>query len=253
MNFTKHCIFLKISIHYLKSARRTFCKYCYRQPSIDTQEDFMDANTKALYRLKVERTIKALEKNNMNGYYVETVEALQEKVKSFLSPGAVVSVGGSMTLFEAGIIDLLRAGDYQFLDRYAPGLTPVDTKALFRQTFSANAYICSTNAVTENGELYNVDGSGNRASAMIFGPDKVIVIVGTNKIVRNLEDADARVHLIAAPANNVRLNTGNPCTVVGTCTDCKAPGKICCSRTSIGFQRDKDRIHVIFVDGEFGY
>jgi hypothetical protein len=213
----------------------------------------MDANTKTLYNLKVERTIKALEKNNMNGYFIDSIDALQAKVRDFLFPGATVAVGGSMTLFEAGIIDIIRNGDYEFLDRYAPGITPAQMKVVFKKSFMADVYICSTNAITESGELYNVDGNGNRAGAMLFGPDRVVVIAGVNKIVTNLEEADARVRFIAAPANNIRLSTGNPCTVTGVCSDCKSAGKICCSRTSIGFQRDKERIHVLLVDDSLGY
>lgn len=213
----------------------------------------MDQNLHSVMLKKVDRTIANLEKNNMHGYYVSSIDALHEKIKSLVPENSIVSVGGSMTLFETGVIDLLRNEPYQFLDRYANGLSPDDIKNLYRQSFSADVYFSSTNAITENGELYNVDGSGNRVAAMIYGPDKVIVIAGLNKIVKDLDEAIHRNREIAAPANVKRLNMKTPCHTTGSCSDCKSADRICVAYTTIGFQRMKDRLHVIFVDGIYGY
>ncbi|MBE0449518.1 MAG: lactate utilization protein [Clostridia bacterium] len=213
----------------------------------------MDQNLHSVMLKKVDRTIANLEKNNMHGHYVTSIEALHEKIKSIVPENSVVSVGGSMTLFETGVIDLLRNEPYVFLDRYAEGLTPEEIKSIFRQSFSADAYFASTNAITENGELYNVDGTGNRVAAMIFGPDKVIIIAGLNKIVKDLDEAVHRNREVSAPANVKRLSMQTPCQTTGTCSDCKSIGRICVAYTTIGFQRVKDRIHVIFVDGAYGY
>jgi L-lactate utilization protein LutB len=158
-----------------------------------------------------------------------------------------------MTLFEVGAIDFIRKGDYEVLDRYKEGLTPAEMKEIFRKSFSADVYLTGSNAVTENGELYNVDGNGNRVAAMLYGPDKVIVIVGVNKIVKDVEQAVKRVKGTAAPANNVRLNKANPCTKVGQCMDCKSEGRICNEYTLIKRQGVKGRIHVIIVNKELGY
>ena len=213
----------------------------------------MDANLNKTVMQKVERTIENLKKNQMNGYFVEDVTALHALLKEMMTPGDIVSVGGSRTLFEANILDLLKSGDYQYLDRYAEGLSPEDMGKLFRAVFFADVYVTSTNALTEEGELYNVDGTGNRVAAMAFGPKKVIVIAGLNKIVKDAEAAYNRTREYAAPANCNRLSLKTPCTVAGECRDCKSPDRICDYFVRTGFQRDKDRTHVIIVGGNFGF
>ncbi len=213
----------------------------------------MDLNAKFIVDARVQRTIKNLEKNNMSGYYVETEKEALEKIKELLEEGSLVGIGGSMTLFEIGAIDLLRKGNYKLLDRYKEGITPTDMKEIFRQSFFANTYLTSSNAITENGELYNVDGNGNRVAAMLYGPDQVIVVVGINKLVKNIEQAISRVEETAAPANNIRLHKNNPCTKIGHCMDCKTEGRICNEYTVIKRQSAKGRIHVIIVNKELGY
>jgi L-lactate utilization protein LutB len=213
----------------------------------------VDKNAYFVLQKKIERTIESLNKNNMDGYFVRNEEELQQKIKEIMKEKDTVSVGGSMTLFETGIIDLLRNGDYNFLDRYKEGLTPEEITEIYRKTFYADTYLVSSNAITENGELYNVDGRGNRVAAMIFGPDKVIVVVGVNKIVKNLDDAIKRNREIAAPANTVRLGMQTPCAKVGYCMDCKSPQRICNAYTVIGRQGKKGRIHVIIMDKDLGY
>src|SRR5690606_8104933 len=111
----------------------------------------MDNNAMFVIEERVKRTIKNLEKNNMNGYFVQTEEEALDKVKELISEGDTVSVGGSMTLFEIGLIDLLRKGNYNFLDRYEEGLSPEGIKEVFRKSFFADVYFTGTNAITENG------------------------------------------------------------------------------------------------------
>jgi len=126
-------------------------------------------------------------------------------------------------------------------------------KKLYRNTFSADVYFTSTNAITEKGELYNVDGNGNRVAAMLYGPDKVIIIAGINKIVENIEEAIKRNERVSAPANCKRLNRATPCVKVGHCIDCSSEERICNEYTIIRRQGNKDRIHVIFLNEELGY
>lgn len=213
----------------------------------------MDKNIMFVIEERVKRTIENLEKNNMNGYFVQTEEEALKKIEELISEGDTVSVGGSMTLFETGVIELLRNGKYNFLDRYEEGLNPEGIKEVFRKSFFADAYFTGTNAITENGELYNVDGNGNRVAAMLYGPDKVIVLAGRNKIVKDLDQAILRVKETAAPANNVRLNKNNPCMKTGRCMDCKLEGRICNEYTVIKRQNNKDRIHVIIINKDLGY
>lgn len=213
----------------------------------------MDKNTVFVVEKKVERTIENLEKNNMNGYFVQNNEEALNKIQELLNEGDTVSVGGSMTLFEIGALELLRNGKYNFLDRYEEGLTKEQIKDIYRKSFCADAYLSSSNAVTEEGELYNVDGNGNRVAAMIYGPDKVIIIIGINKIVKNLDEAIMRNREIAAPANAKRLNRATPCAKVGYCMDCTSKDRICSDYVVIRRQMQKERIHVIIVNEELGY
>ena len=207
----------------------------------------------AVTRQRMERTAEALRRNNMEAYLTDGRAGVAPLVKSLLHQGDTVSVGGSVSLDECGILELLRGGEYRFLDRYAPGLTREQQEELFRQSFFADAYLCSTNAVTENGELYNVDGNANRVAAMTFGPKSVILVVGTNKIVRDLDEAARRVKEVAAPANCKRLGCATPCAVTGQCADCKGDGRICCTTVIHQKQRAKGRIKVSLVAEPLGY
>lgn len=213
----------------------------------------MDNNVMWVREKRIEKTIKALENNNMNGYLVNSREELLDKLEELVKENSLVGCGGSQTLFETGVIDYLRNGKYEFLDRYKEGLTPQDIKNMYRKAFCADAYFTSTNAITENGELYNVDGNGNRVAAMLYGPDKVIVITGVNKIVKDVDEAIKRNEQIAAPANAKRIGTNTPCKTVGYCIDCSSPDRICCEYTLIKKQRTANRIHVIFLNNNFGY
>ena len=158
-----------------------------------------------------------------------------------------------MSLAEMGVMDHLRSGRYDFLDREKKGLSAEDIDRLYRESFFTDAYFSSSNAITEEGELYNVDGNGNRVAALLFGPKKVIIVAGVNKIVRDIDEAIKRNREIAAPANAKRLNKNTPCTKIGYCMDCKSPEKICREYTLIKSQRDKNRIHVIFINENIGY
>lgn len=213
----------------------------------------MDKNMKWLKESRVNSTINSLKKNGMNGYLVNSHEELIEKINELTNDGDTVSCGGSMSLFETGVIDYLRSGKYNFLDRYEDGLSKDDLKKLYRNTFSADVYFTSTNAITEKGELYNVDGNGNRVAAMLYGPDKVIIISGVNKIVENIEEAIKRNERVSAPANCKRLNRATPCVKVGHCMDCSSEDRICNEYTIIRRQGNEDRIHVIFLNEELGY
>ena len=209
---------------------------------------------------QVERTLKALAKNRIPAVYVPTCQEAVKAVKDMLQPGDVVTCGGSMTLAESGVRDLLKSGDYQFLDREI-----MDPEEVYRRTFSADVFLMSANAITEEGQLYNVDGNGNRVAALIYGPKRVIVVAGINKLVPNLEAAIARVKCMAAPANGVRLETRTPCSRLGRCASyqggetvnsmtegCASEKRMCCHYVVTGYQRT-DRIRVVLVGEDLGY
>ena len=210
------------------------------------------ASTKQLERVKAN-----LEKNNMTGYIAQTKEEAVEIAMSILKEGATVASGGSMTLEECGMMTELRSGRYNYLDRD----TAEDKKAFFRQSFYADFYMCSANAITEKGEIYNVDGNSNRVACICHGPDKVVLIVGRNKVVKDLDEAAARVKRYASPANCQRLSCKTPCYETGICVGvngsmadgCKGDARICCNYVVTAYQRDKERMHVILVNEELGY
>ena len=204
----------------------------------------MDGNAQFVKQARVERTLKALAKNRIPAVFVPTCQEAVQAVKELLSPGDVVSCGGSMTLEECGVRDLLKSGEYEFLDREA-----MDPQEAYRRTFSADVFLMSANAITEDGELYNVDG-----------PKRVIVVAGVNKLVRDLDEAISRVKCMAAPANGVRLQTHTPCSRMGRCSGadgrmtagCASERRMCCQYVVTGYQRE-DRIRVVLVGEELGY
>ncbi len=225
----------------------------------------MDENCKKVMELRIQKTMKNLEKNNMKPYYAPTKEDAVKLVSSLLQRGETVSCGGTMTLRECGVRDLLLSGEYQFLDRDRPGLSAEEIQEIYRKAFWADTYLTSANAITENGELYNVDGNSNRVAAIVFGPKSVIVVAGYNKLVPSLDEAILRVKKTAAPANGCRLHTETPCEKTGECISCaqgtgsgmtegcRSPGRMCCSYVVSAMQRQKDRIKVILVGEELGY
>ncbi|MGN0457681.1 MAG: lactate utilization protein [Eubacterium sp.] len=212
---------------------------------------------------KIEKTMANLEKNNMKPYYVETKEEVAPLVKTLLNKGETVANGGSETLKECGIFeDILESGDYAFADRR--GLEGEDIRQAYIKAYASDTYFCSSNAVTENGELYNVDGNSNRVSCIVYGPKQVIVIVGKNKIVKDINKAVERVKKHAAPPNCVRLSCGTPCAKTGECISlsqdsptlcdgCQSERRICCNYVVSAHQRHKDRIKVIIVNENLGY
>lgn len=210
----------------------------------------------------IEKTMRNLERNNMKPFFVETKKEVLPLVKSLMNKGESVSNGGSMSMEACGIFDLLESGDYDFIDRR--GLQGEDVRQAYIRAYGADNYICSSNAVTENGELYNVDGNSNRVSCIVYGPRQVIMIVGKNKIVPTIDDAIHRVKDTAAPQNSVRLNCQTPCAKTGQCISldmddeyicagCQSSGRICCSYVVSAHQRHKDRIKVIIVNEDLGY
>lgn len=213
----------------------------------------MDASKAAVLEKRVQRTLESLRNNNMWACYVPDKEQARNKVAELLHEGDVVACGGSMSLFEAGIIDLVRQPQYRFLDRYAPGLTREQIEEIYIDAFRADVYLTSANAVTETGALYNVDGNSNRVAAILYGPRSVVVVAGVNKLVRDIDEAVQRVRETAAPANAIRLDCKTPCVKSGRCMDCSGDNRICCSYVVSAKQRKKDRMKVILVGEELGY
>lgn len=210
---------------------------------------------------RITRTMQNLEKNRMEVYYVATKAEVKEVVAKLLPENATIGFGGSVTLSETGVQELLRQPQYHLLDRHAPGLSRPEVEDIFRRSFSADVYVTSSNAITEKGELYNVDGNANRVAAIAYGPQSVIVVAGINKIVPDLPAAIRRVKTIAAPLNTRRLNCDTYCNKTGHCLHvdgemaegCSSPDRICCHYLVSGYQRKPGRLKVILVGEACGY
>lgn len=220
----------------------------------------MDNEIKA----KIDLTMKNLKINKMKPYFVQTKQEVLPLVKTLLKEGDTVSNGGSVSLKQTGVIDELKSGKYNYLDRSREGITPEEIEQVYRQTYSADVYFASSNAITLNGELYNVDGNSNRVSAILYGPKSVVLVCGYNKIVKNIQEAQLRVKKCAAPPNALRLSCDTYCATNGECVSlkngnseipagCHSDRRICCNFVISAQQRHVDRIKVIIVGEELGY
>lgn len=208
---------------------------------------------KKTYENQANTVIKALEKRNMKGYYCPDCAAAVKLADELIPEHATVAFGGSVSVAESGVMDLLKnRSDIHLIDR-SKAKTPEETKQMYRDAFSSDVYFMSTNAITLDGELINIDGNGNRVAALIYGPDKIVMIVGMNKLVSTVEDGINRVRDIAAPANGVRLNKQTPCAVTGFCHDCLSPDCMCSHTVITRRCFTPDRIHVILVGETLGY
>lgn len=211
----------------------------------------------------IEKTMQNLKRNNMLAFYCETKQEALKQVLSLINEGDTVTNGGSETLKQVGVIDAVKNGNYNYVDR-SLAQSQEEAQELMREAYFADVYLTSSNAVTEFGELYNVDGNSNRVSAILYGPKSVIVVCGYNKIVKNFDEAVYRVKTKAAPPNTKRLSTGAYCEHAGECLSlgadssfmcdgCRGDGRICCNYVVCAQQRHKERIKVVIVGEELGY
>ena len=202
---------------------------------------------------RIEGVMAALKRNKMKPFYVENCDQLKVIIRELVKNDKLITIGGSMTLRESGVTEMLEEEfSGAFLDRSA-AQDREEVEEIMRAAFNSDTFISSTNALTEDGELYNVDGNGNRVSAMIFGPRQVIVVAGINKIVKDMTEAVKRVETVAAPKNTVRLECDTPCARTGECAHCHSDSRICCSYVRLAQQRVPNRIKVIIVNQELGY
>ena len=207
------------------------------------------------YREKLaEHLLKHLVKRRMEASYAPTAAQARDEVVAMIPAGATVSRCGSMSLVEMGLWEeLAKKPGVEIIDPFVPGLTPVEAHALRRRGLLADYMVTSTNALTMDGRLVNLDATGNRVAAMCFGPEKVIVVAGLNKVTPDLDSALARVKNHAAPINAIRANMPTPCAEDGICHDCKSPSRICNMWSIIEGHLIKNRIHVKLVGEDLGY
>ena len=208
----------------------------------------MDNNTFKRNELLAQTVIKGLKSRNMNGYYAASKADALMLALELIPEGSSVGKGGTMTVEEIGLLDEMRSGKYKFIDREA-----MDRNVASRMNYDADFFIGSVNAMTDDGVLINIDGSSDRVSAYAYGPKKLVLIVGMNKVCSDFDSALKRARNVAAVANAQRFNIDTPCKKLGKCMDCKNPDTICCQFLITRYSRDGERIHVILVNDELGY
>ncbi len=201
---------------------------------------------------QVERTIKALKKNNFEALFVNDSKGAFEEVMKRIPDGATVSVGGSVTLGQIGLLEGLEKRKIHFVWPMKQGKTPEEVQGLIQKSFSGDVFLTGTNAVTEDGKIFNVDATGNRVGPMFIGPKKVIVVAGVNKIVKDLEAAEKRVKEWVAPQNSKRLGRKTPCVETGVCGDCSSPDRICNIYVTLGKKPSRTEVAVILVGESLG-
>jgi hypothetical protein len=199
------------------------------------------------------RAVDALRKHDFDAVYFSERDKAVEHVLSFVKAGAKVGFGGSMTLTALGMQEKVKAKGAQLLDHNDPSLSAEQKFEIRRQQQLCDLFLTGTNALTLDGCLYNVDGNGNRTNAMSFGPRKVVVVAGTNKICADLDEAERRVKFFAAPMNNKRLNIPNPCTVSGVCEDCQGKTRICKVYSILRRKPSATDITVVIIGEDLGF
>lgn len=212
----------------------------------------MEAPVKMYYDKRAEILLKNLKSRHFDAYYCETKEEALQKALELIPEGATVSWGGSATNQQIGLIDAVKSGNYDAVDRFA-GETPEEREESMRRSMFAEVFLTSANAISMDGQMVNVDGFGNRAAAIICGPKKVIVVAGMNKVEDTLEAAVTRARTIAAPMNKQRFDAVTPCAVTGVCGDCKAEGCICNHIVVTRHSRPIGRITFVLVGEPLGF
>lgn len=204
------------------------------------------------FQTATESIIKNLEKRNMEGYFFENSASCVKAITGMIEDGSVISWGGSESIKECGLMDALSKGSYTLVDRLT-AKSPEEARELYVKAVLSDYYLMSTNAITFDGELINIDGNGNRVACLIHGPKNIIMVVGMNKLVSDVESGYERVCDIAAPANAKRLNKNTPCFHTGKCGDCFSPDCMCSQIVVTRRSGQKGRIKVFFVAEELGY
>lgn len=214
---------------------------------------FMLEAKKKHYEILAGKIIEKLSLRNMEGYYAATKEEALALVKEkFLVKGVSVAWGGSMTLEETGVMDYLKESECIVYDRMSPK-TPEEEKIMKGNIINADYFLMSTNAITLDGELVNIDGRANRVSFLCYGPEKVLVLAGMNKVVSNVQEGIDRVRNIASPPNALRLNKQTPCAMTGRCGDCLSEDCICSQIVVTRHSTVPKRIQVVLIGEELGF
>ncbi len=209
----------------------------------------MNENVVKRNELLAQTVIKGLQSRNMSGYYAENKEEALRLALSLIDEGSSCTMGGCVSAVEIGLVDALKQGNYNFIDRAAFS----DPHAAALAAFDADVFLASCNAITNDGVLVNIDGNSNRVAAIAHGPKKVVMIVGMNKVCSDVDGAMKRARNVAATANAQRFGLSTPCAKTGACFNCKSPDTICCQFLITRYSRHTGRIHVVLVNDTLGF
>ncbi len=199
-----------------------------------------------------EKIIAGLKSRNMEGFYAESKEEALKIALDMIPEGSSVAWGGSMSIAEIGLRQAICEGNYKEYNR-ENAKTPEEKRAIELATYDVDYFLTSANAISEDGVLVNIDGNANRVSAIAYGPHHVIMIIGMNKVVKDVENAVSRARNEAAPINAQRFNLNTPCSKTGACFDCKMPSTICCQFLITRYSKHPGRIKIILVNDELGF
>lgn len=209
----------------------------------------MNENIVKRNELLAQTVMKGLESRNMKGYYAASKEEALKIALDIIPKGSSVTMGGAQSAHEIGLVDAIKEGDYNFINRDGAE----DRRKAMLEAYDVDYFLSSTNAMTQDGVLVNIDGNANRVSAIAHGPKHVLFIVGMNKVCDDVDGAMKRARNVAAPMNAQRFGLSTPCSKTGACMNCKSPDTICCQFLITRYSRHDDRIHVILVNDNLGF
>ena len=212
----------------------------------------MNENVFKRNELLARKVIKGLGSRNMSGYYAADKDEALKMALSLIPEGSSVTMGGAMSAREIGLVDAVKSGKYNFIERENAS-TPEEKRKATMEGYDADYFLSSANAMTEDGVIVNIDGNSNRVSMIAHGPKHVLFIVGMNKICDDVDGAMKRARNVAAPINAQRFNINTPCKKTGSCMNCKSPDTICCQFLITRYSKHEGRIHVILVNEQLGF
>ncbi len=204
------------------------------------------------YEVAAASVIRKFEKRGIDACYCPTKEEARDKILSMMEPGSSISWGGSESMEQAGVMDAIKKGDYELIDRKA-GKTPEESREIYGRSVCADYFLMSTNAFTRDGELVNIDGAGNRVACLAYGPKTVIILAGMQKLCENTEAAFQRIRTQACPPNARRVGIETPCVKNGLCGDCLTSESICCQILVTRMSRVPGRIKVVLTGDPLGF
>ena len=200
-----------------------------------------------------QKVVEALKKNKFDAVYFPDKEGGAKYILNFIKEGATVGIGGSVTINELNILDKMQEMGAVVLNHNVAGITAEEKLEIRRKQMVSDVFLCSSNAITLDGQLVNMDGAGNRVAAMTFGPKKVLIVAGVNKITKDVHSAIERIQLTASPLNNKRLDYKNPCATTGVCSDCKGDTRICNILTVMKRKPMATDVTVVLIGEVLGY